>query len=978
MMSYCKKSIRKKKRGRRFLTWVLWLCIMLTGYSDLSVGGFVFAQEQESLSGNDMPAADIALPEEQESVSGNSTQPDINWPEEDTALSGLWNGQEVNKEQAGGDGTRAEVSIEKVKEPDKPELSAQESVASEAALQSQPEAMWQEQRGGEWMYGSLQEAVGKVYSGGKIILQSDVSLTSEITISRGINTQMRIISPDSKHPYTIKNTSQDTDDRKNSGRIFTVTAGAVFLQDIILDGGRNEGVTAFHPLICLAGQNAVLIMCDGAVLQNAENVAQSFCGGGINIRQGRAFMYDGVNGGGKIMNCKARHGGGIEVNCNVDDYRYASFAMTGGSIENCEADDGGGVYVNIGMFQMERGKIEGNRATKEDTGVNRTGGGGIYMAGEAGVAAVRIAKKGKIIGNTGSNGGGILVDGAYAQLYVEGGSVEGNTAQNGGGVSMIMGTMRLHGGTVTGNTARSYGGGILGSPDSVIELQGNPKVFGNTAGDTTDRFDNLYLDGDEDSTATGVTVPVLLTGPLTEGVKIGMSRWLYPDEAGHPYRDMIVPHKGYTISQSDIDQLCYDRPEPDEMEKFKGLYTDNMDKYALIPYDGKIVMVMAVDISFDKKKISLESVGNTASLIATVTPADAPLKDVTWSSSNEAVATVGQDGTVTAIGEGEAVITATTVSPYHASVTCRVKVGIYRYQLTTGAMHGRITYTPVSSDGIVKEDDQVTLQLEPDPGYRLKEGSLSARWTDDQSETVKIEGNTFTMPEHDTTVSAVFEPIPYQIVYHLEGGALKESESNPDFYTIESSEITLNNPVRSGYRFIGWKGVGLTDAETIAKIPSGSMGAREYTAVWEKEDSHKPDDPNPPQKPDASVNTGDTGDNQYVDNSNKEEAAAGQAGLPKNIEQSAAQSDGAEPQPTQTPKTVRNPRTGNHILWLYIAAVLSAACMMFLTFLRINARGNKRAKMRVKKRTKKKKGTRTRSHAAAAKSKPKRRRKEDK
>ncbi len=951
MMSYCKKSlIRKKKRGQRFLIWVLCFFIMHTGYSDLSAGGFVFAQEQESLSGNDMPAVGITLSKEQESVSGNSTQ------------------------------------------PDKPELSAQESVASEAALQSQPEAVWQG-ADGTWQTGSLQEAVGKVYSGGGIILLSDVELTNGITISKNIT----ITSNDPANPCTIKNTSQDTDDRKSSGRIFTVKAGTVFLQDVILDGGRDEGVKAFHPLICVAGQYVVLRMLDGTVLQNAENVSQSICGGGIGIRAGQVYMYGSEDDGAKIMNCKARHGGGIEVNGT-----QAAFGLAGGSIENCEADDGGGVYVNIGMFQMMGGKIAGNCATKEDTGGNRTGGGGIYVAGESKDAAVRIVD-GMIIGNTArSNGGGILVQGGHTLLQIEGGTLKRNTAQNGGGVSMIMGTMRLHGGTVTGNIAGSYGGGILGSPNSVIELQGSPEVFGNNAKDTTDRFDNLYLDGDEDSTATGVTAPVLLTGPLTEGVKIGMSRWLYPDEAGHSYRDMIVPHKGYTISQSDLDKLCYDRPEPDEMEKFKGLYTDNMDKYALIPYDGKIVMVMAVDISLDKKKISLESVGNTASLIATVTPADAPLKDVTWSSSNEAVATVGQDGTVTAISEGEAVITATTVSPYHASVTCRVKVGIYRYQLTTSAMHGRITYMPVSSDGIVKEDDQVTLQLEPDPGYRLKEGSLSVCWADDQSVKVEIEGNTFTMPEHDTTVSAVFEPISYQIVYHLEGGALKESESNPESYTIESSEITLNNPVRSGYRFIGWKGVGLTGAETIARIPSGSMGAREYTAIWEKEDSGKPDDsnppqtpdepnnpnppqtsdepnnPNPPQKPDTSVNTGDTGDNQYVDNSNREEAATGQTDIPENNEQSAEKSDGAEPQPTQNSKTVRNPQTGSHILWLYIAAVLSAACMMLFTFLRINTRGNKRAQKQVKMRTKKKKGTRTRSHAAATKSNPRRRRKEDK
>lgn len=904
MMSYCKKSIWKKKRGHRFFAWALCFCIMLTGYSGLSGGDLVFAQEQESVSRNDMSAEGTALPKEQESVSGNGTQPDISRPEEDTVFPEFASGEGVDEGQSGEAGTRAETYKEKVEEPklDKPEPAAQESAVSEAALQSQPEVMWQDQSSGERMYGSLQEAVGNVYSG-EIVLLSDVELTSGITISGNI----KITSCDPDNPCTIKNTSQDTDDRVASGRIFTVTAGHVSLQDIILDGGRNEGVTAFHPLICLAGEKEIPIlkMLAGAILQNAENKVQGFCGGGINIRQGQVYMYDGA----KIKACKAWQGGGIEVNGT-----YAAFGMAGGSIENCEAVDGGGVYVNIGMVQMLGGEITGNLATGEAAG-GRNGGGGIYVAGQkgAGQAAVLIVD-GRISGNKAplSNGGGILVYGNWNLLQIDGGTIggtledntlKGNTAKNGGGISMMRGTMKLYGGTVTGNSAGLYGGGILGSPESFIELQGNPKVFGNTAGDTTDRFDNLYLDGDEDSTATGVTSPVLLTGPLTDGVQIGMSRWLYPDETGHPYRDMIVPYKGYTISQSDLDRLCDDRSD-----ESKELYVDNMDKYALIPYDGKIVMVMAVDVSLDKDKISLEKVGNTALLTATVTPADALLKDVTWSSSNEAAATVDQDGTVTAVGEGGAVITATTVSPYHAAATCRVKVGIYRYQLTTSAAHGTITYTPASPDGI-KEDEQVTLRLEPDSGYRLQEGSLSACWTDDHSVKVEIDGNTLTMPEHNTTVSAVFEPIPYQIVYHLDGGALKAGESNPDFYTIESGEIILNNPVRSGYRFIGWKGTGLTETETVARISPGSTGAREYTAVWEKEDGG--------------------GTDTYVDN---EQSAEKSTATELRTAQNSQAVQSAEPRLTGNSQAIQNPRTGSHILWLYIAACLSAACMMLLTF----------------------------------------------
>ncbi|KFI95748.1 Ig-like domain-containing protein [Bifidobacterium stellenboschense] len=51
---------------------------------------------------------------------------------------------------------------------------------------------------------------------------------------------------------------------------------------------------------------------------------------------------------------------------------------------------------------------------------------------------------------------------------------------------------------------------------------------------------------------------------------------------------------------------------------------------------------------------------STAKLTATVTPDDAVSKNVTWSSSDEGVAKVSDDGTVTAVKAGSATITATT------------------------------------------------------------------------------------------------------------------------------------------------------------------------------------------------------------------------------------------------------------------------------------------------------------------------------
>lgn len=67
--------------------------------------------------------------------------------------------------------------------------------------------------------------------------------------------------------------------------------------------------------------------------------------------------------------------------------------------------------------------------------------------------------------------------------------------------------------------------------------------------------------------------------------------------------------------------------------------------------------IAVTSISLNKKELML-SEGDSETLVATVKPDDATDKTVTWSSSDETVATVDKDGKVTAVKEGAAVITA--------------------------------------------------------------------------------------------------------------------------------------------------------------------------------------------------------------------------------------------------------------------------------------------------------------------------------
>ena len=87
-----------------------------------------------------------------------------------------------------------------------------------------------------------------------------------------------------------------------------------------------------------------------------------------------------------------------------------------------------------------------------------------------------------------------------------------------------------------------------------------------------------------------------------------------------------------------------------------------------VTVSNKVVPV--TDITLSTSTLSLMK-GESATLTATVTPADATDKTVSWTSSDEAVATVDANGKVTAVGGGSAVITAHAGSK---SATCSVQV----------------------------------------------------------------------------------------------------------------------------------------------------------------------------------------------------------------------------------------------------------------------------------------------------------------
>ena len=81
----------------------------------------------------------------------------------------------------------------------------------------------------------------------------------------------------------------------------------------------------------------------------------------------------------------------------------------------------------------------------------------------------------------------------------------------------------------------------------------------------------------------------------------------------------------------------------------------------------------------------------------------------------------------------------------------------------------------------------------------------------------------------NTTLNAEYTIVTYDITYHLNGG--ENGKKNVANYTIEQ-ELTLENPTREGYAFLGW----FTDAafeNKVEKIDLGSNGNKEFYAKWQ-------------------------------------------------------------------------------------------------------------------------------------------------
>ena len=176
--------------------------------------------------------------------------------------------------------------------------------------------------------------------------------------------------------------------------------------------------------------------------------------------------------------------------------------------------------------------------------------------------------------------------------------------------------------------------------------------------------------------------------------------------------------------------------------------------------------VPVLGVALDKTSMNLTA-GSTGALTATIDPANAANKSLTWTSDNEAVATVDENGKVIAVAEGTANITVKTVDGEKTAV-CAVTVtaktiggsssggsSTPAYPVTTPSKteNGSVTVTPKSA----KRGSIVTITVTPDAGYVLDKLTVTDKDGKELSLTKKSDTEyTFVMPAGKVEITPSF------------------------------------------------------------------------------------------------------------------------------------------------------------------------------------------------------------------------------
>ena len=193
------------------------------------------------------------------------------------------------------------------------------------------------------------------------------------------------------------------------------------------------------------------------------------------------------------------------------------------------------------------------------------------------------------------------------------------------------------------------------------------------------------LEGEPTGSGTVKIAPTITTESLPGGT------------VGEPYTETILAATGdasitWSVSNGSLpaglslskDGKITGTPTTEGTSTFTVTATNNIgsDSREFTLKIEKPAFIPVTSLELNKDSLTLQE-NSSDTLIATVKPDDATNRGVTWESSDTSIATVSEDGTVTAISAGNATITATAADGSGVSASCELTV-----------THGNMVHTP--------------------------------------------------------------------------------------------------------------------------------------------------------------------------------------------------------------------------------------------------------------------------------------------
>ena len=350
----------------------------------------------------------------------------------------------------------------------------------------------------------------------------------------------------------------------------------------------------------------------------------------------------------------------VQSGVNATGSPNISLSVNGGSLTASGTGNSDGILFYVGQ----------SKATGATTSLTITDHA-IVDARNGGISASRISETLSQPTPTGDNSSGIVFDGTEGTVY---GEVElqndleiksGETLTIPEGSTLTVpddktltnnGTITVeNGGTLTG---KPEGGTVVHAPTITAQPADMTVTVGQTASFTvTATGENLFYQWQQkttDSESDWTDISEAKAAPYTTVATT-------TDMSGNQYRCVVSNSAGSVTSDA-----------------------------AILTVEKKTVPVTGVTLN--PTSLSLFT-GKSETLIATVQPEDATNPNVTWSSDKPEVATV-DNGTVTAVGAGEATIIVTTTDGNHTA-NCKVTVtqSIYSISADITALNFGNAYT---------------------------------------------------------------------------------------------------------------------------------------------------------------------------------------------------------------------------------------------------------------------------------------------